>query len=95
MLVSLWHSVPQLIILVIACVATGVWGGGPLWVPDAVGMGAALPGGGTVRIVGRRPATGGDVRWTIVFESGLHPHDPGMRAQAEQILEDLRRQTGL
>ncbi|HEY8481498.1 MAG TPA: hypothetical protein VIL71_16870 [Spirillospora sp.] len=61
----------------------------------AVSHRAALPGGGTVRIVGRRPATGGDVRWTIVFESGLHPHDPGMRAQAEQILEDLRRQTGL
>ena len=44
MLVSLWHAVPQLIILVIVCVATGVWGGGPLWVPDAVGMGAALLG---------------------------------------------------
>lgn len=44
MLVSLWHAVPQLIILVIACVATGVFGEGPLWVPDAVGMGAALLG---------------------------------------------------
>lgn len=44
MLVSLWHAVPQLIILVVACVATGVWGGGPLWVPDAVGMAAALLG---------------------------------------------------
>jgi ABC-2 type transport system permease protein len=44
MLVSLWHAVPQLIILLIACVATGVWGDGPLWVPDATGMGAALLG---------------------------------------------------
>lgn len=44
MLVSLWHAVPQLIILVIACVATGLFGGGPIWVPDAVGMGAALLG---------------------------------------------------
>ena len=44
MLVSLWHAVPQLIILLIACIATGVWGDGPLWVPDATGMGAALLG---------------------------------------------------
>lgn len=44
MLVSLWHAIPQLIILVVACVATGIWGDGPLWVPDAVGMGAALLG---------------------------------------------------
>jgi ABC-2 type transport system permease protein len=44
MLVSLWHAVPQLIILLIACIATGIWGGGPLWVPDAAGMGAALLG---------------------------------------------------
>lgn len=44
MLVSLWHAIPQLIILVLACVATGLFGGGPIWVPDAVGMGAALLG---------------------------------------------------
>ena len=56
---------------------------------------AALPGGGKVRIAGRRPAAGGDVRWTFVFDAGLDPSDPGLRAQAEQILEDLRRQTGL
>lgn len=56
---------------------------------------AVLPGGGKVRIAGRRPTTGGDVRWTFVFEAGLDPADPGLRAQAEQVLEDLRRQTGL
>jgi len=44
MLVSLWHAIPQLIILVIACVVTGWAGDGPLWVPDAVGMAAALLG---------------------------------------------------
>ena len=44
MLVSLWHAIPQLIILVLACLATGFWGDGPLWVPDAVGMGAAFLG---------------------------------------------------
>lgn len=56
---------------------------------------ATLPGGGKVRIAGRRPAAGGDVRWTFVFDAGLDPSDPGLRAQAEQVLEDLRRQTGL
>ena len=44
MLVSLWHAIPQLVILVVACVATGWVGDGPLWVPDAVGMAAALLG---------------------------------------------------
>jgi len=44
MLVSLWHAVPQLIILVVACLLSGWWGDGPMWVPDAVGMGAALLG---------------------------------------------------
>ncbi|XRQ03412.1 hypothetical protein ACN3XK_43330 [Actinomadura welshii] len=61
----------------------------------AVSHQAELPGGGRVRIAGRRPTGGGDVRWTFVFEAGLDPADPGLRAQAEQILEDLRRQTGL
>ncbi|MQY02637.1 hypothetical protein [Actinomadura macrotermitis] len=56
---------------------------------------ARLPGGGTVRVAGRRPAAGGEVHWTFVFEHGADPSDPGLRAQAEQILEDLRRQTGL
>jgi hypothetical protein len=56
---------------------------------------ATLPGGATVRIAGRRPATGGDVRWSFVFGAGQDPSDPGLRAQAEQLLEDLRRQTGL
>jgi hypothetical protein len=56
---------------------------------------ARLPGGGTVRLAGRRPSGGGDVRWSFAFEPGLDPSDPGLRAQAEQILADLRRQTGL
>lgn len=54
-----------------------------------------LPGGG-VRIAARRPAKGdGQLRWTFVFDAGLDPTDPGLLAQAEQALEDLRRQTGL
>ncbi|MEU5881525.1 hypothetical protein [Spirillospora sp. NPDC047279] len=61
----------------------------------AINHQASLPGGGTVRIAGRRPLDGGDVSWSFVFDAGLDPADPGLRAQAEQILESLRRQTGL
>ncbi|HEY7488620.1 MAG TPA: hypothetical protein VH912_29535 [Streptosporangiaceae bacterium] len=56
---------------------------------------ATLPGGSRVRIVGRRPPAGDTIRWTFVFDAGLDPNDPGLRAQAEQVLETLRRQTGL
>ena len=52
MLVSLWHAIPQLIILTIACVLTGWVGDGPLWVPDAVGMAAALLGFVLIMIYG-------------------------------------------
>lgn len=44
MLVSLWHAIPMLVILVIACVTQVWWGDGHVWVPDAVGSGAALLG---------------------------------------------------
>lgn len=54
-----------------------------------------LPGGG-VRIAARRPARGGgEPRWTLVFDPGLDPTDPGLLAQAEQAMEEIRRQTGL
>jgi len=56
---------------------------------------ATLPGGGHVRIVGRRPPRGDTVRWTFVFDAGLDPEDPGLRAQAGGLLAALRRQTGL
>ncbi|MEO5874645.1 MAG: hypothetical protein ABIS86_21470 [Streptosporangiaceae bacterium] len=60
----------------------------------------SLPGGG-VRIVGRRPprsrpsAARDELLWSMVFDDGLDPADPGRQAQAEQLLEALRRQTGL
>jgi hypothetical protein len=54
-----------------------------------------LPGGG-VRIAARRPARGGgEPRWTLVFDPGLDPTDAGLLAQAEQAMEEIRRQTGL
>jgi hypothetical protein len=61
----------------------------------AVNHQATLPGGGHVRIVGRRPPGGDTVRWTFVFDAGLDPEDPDLRAQAGGILAALRRQTGL
>jgi hypothetical protein len=54
-----------------------------------------LPGGG-VRVTARRPAAGrGEPRWALVFDPGLDPTDAGLLAQAEQAMEDIRRQTGL
>jgi hypothetical protein len=54
-----------------------------------------LPAGG-VRIVGRRPPRpAGELRWSFLFDRGLDPADPGLLAQAEQALEEIRRQTGL
>jgi hypothetical protein len=55
-----------------------------------------LTQGGGVWIAARRRAQGGGtLRWTFVFDTGLDPSDPGLLAEAEQALEDLRRQTGL
>lgn len=54
-----------------------------------------LPGRGGVRLVARR-RPGGEVKeWTLVFDEGLDPTDPGVRAQAEQALEGVRRSMGV
>ncbi|WP_336204566.1 hypothetical protein [Nonomuraea sp. LPB2021202275-12-8] len=55
----------------------------------------ALPGRGGVRLVARRRPAGEMVGWTFVFDEGLDPEDPGLRAQAEQALEGLRRSMGV
>ncbi len=52
MLVSLWHAIPQLIILLVACLMTGWLGEAPPWVPDAVGMGAAVLGFALIMVYG-------------------------------------------
>lgn len=57
-----------------------------------------LPAGG-VRIVGRRPPKAkpsparDELLWTLVFDEDKD--DAGLRAQAEQVLEALRRQVGM
>jgi len=54
-----------------------------------------LGGRGGVRLVARR-APGDDVlEWEFVFDRGLDPDDPGLRALAEQALEEVRRSLGV
>jgi ABC-2 type transport system permease protein len=52
MLVSLWHAGPQILILILACLALPGLQDGVLWVPDAYGMGAALLGFLIVAVLG-------------------------------------------
>ncbi len=58
-------------------------------------------GDGGVRIVGRRPArerpspARGELLWAMVFDDGVDPDEPGVRAKAEQLLHAVRRQVGL
>ncbi|WP_043627536.1 hypothetical protein [Nonomuraea candida] len=54
-----------------------------------------LPGRGGVRLVARRRPGGEVLGWTFVFDDGLDPTDPGLRAQAEQALEGVRRSMGV
>lgn len=54
-----------------------------------------LPGRGGVRLVARRKPGGEVLDWGLRFDEGLDPADPGLRAQAEQALESLRRSMGV
>jgi hypothetical protein len=51
------------------------------------------PAGG-VRIVGRRRRGLEVLDWQLVFDQGTDPHDPQLRAQAEQHLAAARRTIG-
>lgn len=55
---------------------------------------ARLTGGRGVRVVGRRRAGSDSIRWTLIFDPGLDPDDPDLRAMAEQVLQNVRIQTG-
>ncbi|MGH3504981.1 MAG: hypothetical protein ACRDQA_29410 [Nocardioidaceae bacterium] len=46
-----------------------------------------------VRIVARRRPGSTQLVWTLVFDAGLDPQDPDVRTWAEQMLDDVRRQT--
>lgn len=54
-----------------------------------------LEKGHGVRIVARRRPATGETVWTVIFDAGLDPHDPALRARAEQVLTRVRHQTGL
>ncbi|MBP2702627.1 hypothetical protein JOL79_02290 [Microbispora sp. RL4-1S] len=50
---------------------------------------------GGVRLVARRIPGHEAPRWEFVFDPGLDPADPGLRALAEQALEEVRRSLGV
>ncbi len=50
---------------------------------------------GGVRLVARRVPGQDAAEWEFVFDAGLDPADPGLRAAAEQALEELRRNLGV
>ncbi|MCC5575911.1 hypothetical protein IMZ11_09705 [Microtetraspora sp. AC03309] len=50
---------------------------------------------GGVRLVARRVPGAEEPRWEFVFDPGLDPGDPGLRALAEQALEEVRRSLGV
>lgn len=54
-----------------------------------------LPGRGGVRLVARRKPGGDVLGWTFLYDEGLDPEDPGLRALAEQALEGVRRSMGV
>jgi hypothetical protein len=48
------------------------------------------------RITARRaPAGDAEVTWNVVFDAGLDPADPALRAAADAAIESLRASTGL
>ncbi|MEV0585874.1 hypothetical protein [Nonomuraea sp. NPDC050310] len=55
----------------------------------------SLPGRGGVRLIARRKPGGEVLGWSFLFDEGLDPDDPGLRAHAEQALETVRRSMGV
>lgn len=54
-----------------------------------------LRGDKGVRIVARRRPGAADVTWRVTIDAGLDPHDPGLRAEADAALAQLRATLGL
>ncbi|HEY7857676.1 MAG TPA: hypothetical protein VIC82_04155 [Candidatus Nanopelagicales bacterium] len=53
-----------------------------------------LQAGAGARLVARRTESG-EVRWSVVFDKGLDPRDPDLRAAADTALAQLRAQLGV
>ncbi|MBI1350091.1 MAG: hypothetical protein GC156_03130 [Actinomycetales bacterium] len=45
--------------------------------------------------VARRPSDADAIRWSVVFDAGLDPSDPELRAEADRALSSLRRSLGI
>ena len=47
------------------------------------------------RVVARRTSGSDELRWSVVFDAGLDPADPGLRDQADSALAELRTSLGI
>jgi hypothetical protein len=56
---------------------------------------AALVGDAGARLVARRIPGSTDLRWSVVFDPGLDPSDPDLRARADEALTALRSALGI
>jgi hypothetical protein len=54
-----------------------------------------LQGKRGVWLSARRSPADSEVRWTMLFDAGLDPTDPGLRTLAAAALEELRESTGV
>ncbi|CAB4852419.1 unannotated protein [freshwater metagenome] len=55
----------------------------------------ALDGERGARMVARREAGSTDLRWSVVFDAGLDPADPVLRARADEALAEVRASLGI
>ena len=56
---------------------------------------ALLDGERGARFIARRVPDTTDLRWSVVFDTGLDPADPVLRARADEILTGLRSSLGV
>jgi hypothetical protein len=54
-----------------------------------------LGDGAGARMVARRDGDEGAIWWSVVFDSGLNPSDPALRARADEELASLRDSLGI
>lgn len=43
----------------------------------------------------RRRSDDGEIHWSVVFDAGLDPNDPDLRAAADAVLAELRQSLGI
>jgi hypothetical protein len=54
-----------------------------------------LAGDRGARVIARRVPGQTELRWTVVFDSGLDPRDPELRSRADSALAELRSALGV